>query len=123
MIGRGEGVAVIDAAREYVFRNDAGRCDLTVHRPRRILLRALLAAALALPAASAFAQDINPLSPKISLQGEQKRRLTPEEQERQKRLDADYKAATSKIPEQKRADPWADVRPAPSASAAKKKQQ
>jgi hypothetical protein len=118
VIERGEGVAVIDAAREDVFRN-----DLTAHRPRQIVLRALLSAALALPAASAFAQDVNPLSPKISLQGEQKRRLTPEEQERQKRLDADYKAATSKIPDQKRADPWADVRPAPSASAAKKKQQ
>ena len=120
MIGRGEGVAVIDAAREDVFRNDAGRCDLTVHRPRRILLHALLAAALALPA-SAFAQS--PLSPKISLQGDQKRPLTPEEQERQKRLDAEYKAATSKIPDQKRGDPWDDVRPAPSASASKKKQQ
>jgi len=121
VIGRGEGVAVIDAAREDVFRNDAGLCDLTVHRPRRILLHALLAAALALPAASAFAQS--PLSPKISLQGDQKRPLTPEEQERQKRLDAEYKAATSKIPDQKRADPWAEVRPAPSASASKKKQQ
>ncbi len=75
MIGRGEGVAVIDAAREDVFRNNAGRCDLTVHWPRRILLRALLAAALALPAANAFAQS--PLSPKISLQGDQKRGLTP----------------------------------------------
>ena len=107
---------MIDAARKDVFRN-----DLTVHRPRQILLRALLAAALALPAANAFAQS--PLSPKISLQGEQKRPLTPEEQERQKRLDAEYKAATSKIPDQKRSDPWADVRPAPSASAAKKKQQ
>jgi hypothetical protein len=107
---------VIDAARKDVFRN-----DLTVHRPRQILLRALLAAALALPAASAFAQS--PLAPKISLQGDQKRPLTPEEQERQKRLDAEYKAATSKIPDQKRSDPWVDVRPAPSASAAKKKQQ
>jgi hypothetical protein len=120
VIGRGGGVAVIDAARKDVFRKDAGRCDLTVHWPRPIVLRALLAAALALPAASAFAQS--PLSPKISLQGDQKRPLTPEEQERQKRLDAEYKAATGKIPDQKRGDPWEDVRPAPSASAAKKKQ-
>jgi hypothetical protein len=114
---------VISAAPDDVFRNNAGRYDLTVNRLQRILLPALLAVALALPAASAFAQDINPLTPKISLQGDQKRPLTPEEQERQKRLDAEYKAATSKIPDQKRADPWADVRPAPSASAAKKKQQ
>jgi len=123
VIGRGEDVAVIKAALGDVFRNNTGRCDLTVNRRSRILLRALLAAALALPAASTFAQDVNPLSPKISLQGEQKRALTPEEQERQKQLDAAYKAATSKIPDQKRADPWGDVRPAPSASASKKKQQ
>jgi hypothetical protein len=121
VIGRGEDVAVIKAALGDVLRNNNGRCDLTVNRRPRILLRALLAAALALPAASAFAQS--PLAPKISLQGDQKRPLTPEEQERQKRLDAEYKAATSKIPDQKRADPWADVRPAPSASASKKKQQ
>jgi hypothetical protein len=119
--GKGEDVAVLNAASEDVFRNNAGRWDLTVNRLRRILLPALLAAALALPAASVFAQS--PLAPKISLQGDQKRPLTPEEQERQKRLDAEYKAATSKIPDQKRADPWADVRPAPSASASKKKQQ
>jgi hypothetical protein len=119
----GEDVAVINAALEDVSRKNAGRCDLTVHRPPRILLRTLLIAALALPAASAFAQDVSPLSPKISLQGDRKRPLTPEEQERQKRIDAEYKAATSKIPDQKRSDPWADVRPAPSASAAKKKQQ
>ena len=122
MNGRGEDVAVINAAPDDVFRNDAGRCDLTVNRLRRILLPALLAAGLALPTASVFAQN-SPIMPKFSLQGDQKRPLTPEEQERQKRLDAEYKAATSKIPDQKRADPWADVRPAPSASAAKKKQQ
>jgi hypothetical protein len=113
---------VTNAAPDDVFRNNAGRCDLTVNRLRRILPPALLAAALALPAATAFAQG-NPIMPKFSIGGEPKRPLTPEEKERQKRLDAEYKAATSKIPDQKRADPWADVRPAPSASASKKKQQ
>ena len=53
--------------------------------------------------------------PKFSLGGEQKRKLTPEEEEQQKKIDADYKAATRKIPEQKTADPWADVRQAPAA--------
>jgi hypothetical protein len=58
--------------------------------------------------------------PKISIGGEQKRALTPEEQERQKRIDADYKAATSKIPAQKAPDPWADdVRQAPASSGQK----
>jgi hypothetical protein len=35
--------------------------------------------------------------PSFSLQGDKKRPLTPEEQERQKQLDNDYKAATKKI--------------------------
>ena len=85
------------------------------------LLGFVLAAAVALPAASALAQDSggNPLSPKLSIGGEQKRKLTPEEEERQKQIDADYKAATSKIPAQKAPDPWANVRAAPAASGQK----
>ena len=71
----------------------------------------LLAAALTLLTTSAFAQM--PM-PRMSLQGEKKRALTPEERERQKQLDNDYKAATSKVPDQKAIDPWGDVRPAPS---------
>jgi hypothetical protein len=78
-----------------------------------------LAGALALFATSAFAQM--PM-PSMSLQGEKKRALTPEEQERQKQIDNDYKAATSKIPDQKANDPWADVRPRPAVPAPKKKQ-
>ncbi len=78
-----------------------------------------LTGALALLATSAFAQM--PM-PSMSLQGEKKRALTPEEQERQKQLDNDYKAATGKIPDQKANDPWADVRPTPAAPAPKKKQ-
>ena len=79
-----------------------------------------LAGALALLSTSASAQM--PM-PSISLQGDSKRRLTPEEQEQQKKLDDDYKAATKKIPNQKANDPWADVRPTPTAPAPKKKQQ
>jgi hypothetical protein len=90
--------------------------------PMRPLACTLLAAAaLALSAPVASAQ--NPLSPKLSLQGDQKRPLTPEEVERQKRIDAEYKAATSKIPDQRAADPWATVRPAPADNPPKKKQQ
>jgi hypothetical protein len=70
-------------------------------------------------------------TPSMSLQGDKKRPLTPEEQERQKQLDNDYKAATSKIPDQTANDPWAAIRPAPSTpspktptiAGAKKKQQ
>jgi hypothetical protein len=88
------------------------------------LLGVLLAAALVLPAASALAQDSNgggggvPM-PKFSIGGEQKRKLTPEEEDRQKQIDADYKAATKKIPDQKAGDPWADVRQAPAGSGQK----
>jgi hypothetical protein len=49
----------------------------------------------------------------MSLGGKEKKQLTPEEQEQQKQLDADYKAATKKIPDQKTADPWGSVRPTP----------
>ena len=78
-----------------------------------------LAGALALTTANASAQM--PM-PGIHLKGDEKRQLTPEEQERQKQLDNDYKAATNKIPEQRANDPWADVRPAPTVPAPKKKQ-
>jgi hypothetical protein len=78
-------------------------------------------AALALLTGNASAQS--PLMPKISLGGEKKRDLTPEEKERQKQLDTDYKAAIKKIPDQKAADPWASVRSTPTASAPKSKWQ
>jgi hypothetical protein len=36
-----------------------------------------------------------------------------------KQIDNDYKAATSKIPDQKANDPWAEIRPTPTAPAKK----
>jgi len=60
--------------------------------------------------------------PPISLRPNE-RTLTPEERERQKQIDDDYKAATKKIPEQRANDPWAAIRPTPTAPAPKKKQQ
>ena len=59
--------------------------------------------------------------PSISLQGEPKRKLTPEEQEKQDALDKAYKSATTKIPDKKANDPWATVRSQPAAPAPKKK--
>jgi hypothetical protein len=41
--------------------------------------------------------------------------LTPEE----KQIDNDYKAANSKIPDQKPNDPWSAIRPAPSTPSSK----
>jgi hypothetical protein len=80
-----------------------------------------LTATLAVMSGSAFAQ--NPLMPKMSLGGQEKKALTPEEQEKQKQLDDAYRAATNKIPNQTANDPWATVRPAPAAPAPKKKPQ
>jgi len=50
------------------------------------------------------------------------RTLTPEERERQKQIDDDYKAANKKVPDQKAKDPWADVRSGPTVTDPKKKQ-
>ena len=113
----------MNAAREDVCRRSVVGCNAALEKPLRYLLGSLLAAALVFPAAMAFAQDSggggNPIMPKFSIGGEQKRKLTPEEEERQKQIDSDYKAATSKIPAQKTVDPWGDVRQAPAASGQK----
>jgi hypothetical protein len=65
-----------------------------------------LAGALALMTTCASAQG---MPPPTSPRGGQ-HILTPEE----KQIDNDYKAATSKIPDQKPNDPWGAIRPAPS---------
>ncbi len=70
-----------------------------------------LAGALGLTTANASAQGMPPIN---LLGAQQKPPLTPEERERQKHIDNDYKAATSKVPDQTAKDPWSDVRPAPS---------
>ena len=46
---------------------------------------------------SAFAQS-NPFMPKMSLGEKEKKQLTPEEQERQKQLDADSKPRLARFP-------------------------
>jgi hypothetical protein len=104
------------AARGNVMA--AARTDLTQGMWSKLLL---LFAALPLLTGSAFAQS-NPFMPKMSLGAKEKKQLTPEEQEKQRQLDADYKAATKKIPDQKAADPWASVRATVTVPAPKKKQ-
>ena len=90
---------------------------------QRCVEQALIALCdIALQSGSAFAQS-NPFMPKMSLGGQEKKALSPEEQEKQKQLDADYKAATNKVPDQKANDPWASVRQTPTVPAPKKKQQ
>jgi hypothetical protein len=92
-------------------------------RPTRFRCSRLipLAGALALIASNASAQVPEP---NVSPWQKNQKRLTPaEERQRQKKLDDDYKAATNKIPDPKTNDPWALVRPTPTAPAAKKKLQ
>jgi hypothetical protein len=69
----------------------------------------LLAAALALLSGSASAQ----MGGGKPGAGPPDTGPTPLEQQRQKQIDSDYKAATKNIPNQKPKDPWGDVRPAP----------
>jgi hypothetical protein len=96
----------------------AARTNLTQGMWRKLLL---LSVALSLLSGNAFAQiggpssssGSNPFMPGMSLGGKEQKQLTPEEQEKQKQLDTDYKAATKKIPDQKATDPWGSVRPTP----------
>jgi len=96
--------------------------NMTRKNIARNLVRLLPAAAVvAMLTGTAYAQ----IMPKFSLGDDNKRKLTPEEQEQKKQLDDAYRQATNKIPDQKANDPWADVRSAPAtpAPAPKKKQQ
>ena len=108
----------MNAAREDVRRRSVAERHAAREKWLRISLGLVLAAALVLPGTSALAQS-NPLMPKMSIGGGEKRKLTPEEQARQDQIDADYKASISKIPAQKAPDPWADVRQAPAGSGQK----
>jgi hypothetical protein len=83
-------------------------------------------AILVLTAASASAQGVTLGDGGIGFspfKQADKAKPTPEDIEKQQRLDDAYKSATNKIPDQKSNDPWAVVRPNGSAPAAKKKTQ
>jgi hypothetical protein len=112
----------MNEARGEVAQKSEPRNGRALPKRLRTLLGLLLAAAFVMPAASALAQDSGgggmPM-PHLSIQEQQKRKLTPEEQEQQNKIDDEYKAATKKIPDQKAADPWADVRQAPPATGQK----
>jgi hypothetical protein len=104
----------------------AARNDLTQRVWIKLLLLSVM---LPLLSVSALAQipapessSGNPFMPKMGLGEKEKRQLTPEEQERQKQLDADYKKATNKIPDQKASDPWGGVRPTPTVKGQSKNQ-
>jgi hypothetical protein len=77
----------------------------------------LLAAALALLSGSASAQ----MGGGPPTGGAPDTGPTPLEQQRQKQIDNDYKAAAKNIPNQKPKDPWGDVRPPPASPTSKNK--
>ena len=91
------------------------RKRLTQSRWARLIL--LAGVLLALMTTYASAQGMPPISLRPP-----ERTLTPEERERQKQIDDDYKAANKKVPDQKAKDPWADVRSGPTITNPKKKQ-
>jgi hypothetical protein len=83
---------------------------------KKLIQAAAIIVMLTGPAAAQFPM------PSISLHDD-KPKLTPEEEEKQKALDNDYKSATKKIPDKKPAvDPWGSIRSAPG-SASKNTQQ
>ncbi len=98
----------------------SGRCrpiSAGASPARRVLRNVLGAGAiLALLSGAASAQMI----PGINL-GNSSPQLTPEELEKQKRIEDEYNRTMEKIPEKKAADPWGVVRQNPS-SASKAKQ-
>jgi hypothetical protein len=96
--------------RDYSVTGRQHGDEVLLRATRNIPTLLLLAGALVLLTDHASAQMMPGMSQ--PMQKEQKH-LTPEEQERQKQLDKEYKAATNKIPDQKAADPWATVRPTP----------
>ena len=107
----------MNSAQQDACQRGVAGSDATHEKWLRMLLGLELAVTFALPGANALAQR-SPIMPKFSIGGD-KRVLTPEEEEREKQIDADYKAANRKIPAQKAVDPWADVRQAPAGSGQK----
>jgi len=89
----------------------------------RNMLRKLIAAVAIIAVLTGTASAQSPFTPSLSLGGDTKRKLTPEEQAKQNAIDQAYKSATAKIPDRKSNDPWADVRPASPAPSPKKKPQ
>jgi len=81
------------------------------------MLRKLIGAGaiVALLAGPAAAQSMNMLAPE--------RQLTPDEQERERLLELQYRDTVAKMPDKKKSnDPWGNVRQAPAASAATRQQ-
>jgi|307.fasta_scaffold04450_7 hypothetical protein len=108
----------MNSAQQDACQRGVAGSDAAHEKWLRMLLGLALAATFALPGTNALAQS-SPIMPKFSIGGDHKRVLTPEEEEREKQIDADYKAANRKIPAQKAVDPWADVRQAPAGSGQK----
>jgi hypothetical protein len=75
-------------------------------------------------AAAAQAVGVSPDGVSFSpFKAQDKRPLTQDEVDKQRKLDEAYKSATNKIPDQKSNDPWAVVRPTAPTPAPKKKPQ
>jgi hypothetical protein len=89
-------------------------------------MSACVGAMLILLTAAAAAQGVGISGDGVSFspfKQQDKRPMTQEEADKQRKLDEAYKSATNKIPDQKTNDPWAVVRPTTPTPAPKKKPQ
>jgi len=89
-------------------------------------MSACVGAMLILLTAAAGAQGVGISGDGVSFspfKQQDKRPMTQEEADKQRKLDEAYKSATNKIPDQKANDPWAVVRPTTPTPAPKKKPQ
>jgi hypothetical protein len=89
-------------------------------------MSACVGAMLILLTAAAAAQGVGISGDGVSFspfKQQDKRPMTQEEADKQRKLDEAYKSATNKIPDQKANDPWAVVRPTTPTPAPKKKPQ
>jgi hypothetical protein len=84
------------------------------------MLRKVLCAVASITLLTGVAYAQLPM-PGISLGGD--RQMTPEEKEKQRLIENDYKRAMDKIPDKKAVDPWGGVRQGPSAASKPKQGQ
>jgi len=75
------------------------------------MLRTLIGAGLILGLLTGVAAAQLPM-PSLSLGGDHKRKLSPEEQAKQDAVDKAYNSAMQKIPDKKSTDPWGNIRQA-----------
>jgi uncharacterized protein YecT (DUF1311 family) len=94
--------------------------DGLTSEPSTMLHKAIVATSILLLMMGAVSAQMP--QPGVHLKDDKPSR-TKEQKEYDKELDRAYQSTIKKIPEQKKSDPWGDIRPASPTAAAKNKQQ